>query len=334
MAEKKTTNPKSVKKTSAPKKTASGKKDTPTKRSSRTTQSPLEGMNIPTKRQSLREEPIPIERRWPYSTSIAQRKAAAEECRRKGVLWWVLIGLLAILAGVLKFCMIGYSFSALVCLCLCGVLLFYRVTALLEQKRGVRVLRSVFTILLVIGLLVVGITEALIIKASFGDLKTEFDYLVVLGAGVHGTTPSLSLRNRIDTAYDYLTAHPNVTAVLTGGMGEGEDITEADCMFDALTARGIDPDRLILEDKATSTWENLHYSLDLLESRTGVRPEKIGVLSSEYHLFRASLFARECNVDFVGIPAKTTKVSLRINYFMREAAGVWHYLLLGGQYHA
>ena len=320
MSEKKSAKPGAAKKKAAPKK------------STRTTQSPLEGMNIPTKRQSLREEPVPIEHRWPYNSSIAQRKAVAEERRRKGILSWIAMGVLAVMAGILKFCMVGYSFSALVCLCLCGVLLFYRVTAMLSHLGGIRILRGIFTSVLIVGILVVSFTEALIIYASFGDLKTEFDYLVVLGAGVHGNTPSLSLRNRIDTAYDYLTEHPDVVAVLSGGQGEGENITEAQCMYSELTARGIDPQRLILEEKATSTWENLRYSLDLVEERTGTRPEKIGVLSSEYHLFRASLFAKECHVGFVGIPAKTTKVSLRINYFLREAAGVWHFLLLGGTY--
>ena len=188
------------------------------------------------------------------------------------------------------------------------------------------------TVILCIGLLVVGITEAIIIEASFGDPKEHCDYMVVLGAGVHGDQPSLSLRNRIDAAYTYLTTHPDVIAVLSGGQGEGENLTEAQCMYDHLTSMGISANRLWMEEQATSTWENLNFSLDLIEEKTGRRPEKLGVLSSEYHLFRASLFADACNVEFVGVPAKTTKISLRINYFLREVAGVWHYILLGGQY--
>ena len=78
--------------------------------------------------------------------------------------------------------------------------------------------------------------------------------------------------------------------------------------------------------------ENLDFSLDLIETETGSRPEKIGVLSSEYHLLRASLFAKACDVEFVGIPARTSRWGQRINHFMREVAGIWHYLLLGGQY--
>ena len=103
-------------------------------------------------------------------------------------------------------------------------------------------------------------------------------------------------------------------------------------MRNELVAMGIDPERIWIEDKATSTWENLHFSLDLIEEKTGTRPEKIGVLSSEYHLYRASLFAKACGVEFVGVPAQTSRVSQMINHFMREVAGVWHYWLLGGQY--
>ena len=121
-------------------------------------------------------------------------------------------------------------------------------------------------------------------------------------------------------------------AVLSGGQGTDEPITEAECMYRELVNLGIDPQRLWMEEDATSTWENLHFSLDLIEERTGARPQKLGVLSSEYHLYRASRFAKACGVEFVGIPAKTSRLSQKINHFMREVAGVWHYILLGGQY--
>ena len=103
-------------------------------------------------------------------------------------------------------------------------------------------------------------------------------------------------------------------------------------MYDALVELGIDPERIWLEEQATSTWENITFSLDLIEEKTGTRPEKIGVLSSEYHLFRASLLAKKCGVEFVGIPAQTSRFSQKVNHFMREIAGVWHFLILGGQY--
>lgn len=282
------------------------------------------------KKQPPQEEPI-FRRK-----TIAERTVANKTRNWASLFGWVGIVFFTLLALFFFYCMIGYDFSGLVCLSIVAIILVYKGLHLLGKKyyQDARTLKRVFTTLLCIGLLVVGITEAIIIKASFGDLKQHCDYMVVLGAGVRGDVPSLSLRNRIDAAYDYLIEHPDTIAVLSGGQGEGENMTEAQCMFDHLTAMGIPESQLWMEDQATSTWENLNFSLEKIEEKTGQRPETLGVLSSEYHLFRASLFADACGVEFVGIPAKTTKLSLRVNYFMREVAGVWHYLLLGGQYNA
>lgn len=247
---------------------------------------------------------------------------------------WLLCAVLGVMAVFLKFCVPGYSFSALVCLLLIGIILFYTLMPIVGLKWPVlaKTVTKVFTVLLVIGLLVVGITEAVIIKASFGSPKEQVQYMVVLGAKVRETGPSASLWDRIYGAYNYMEAHPEVIAIVSGGQGPDEPITEAASMYQELVNLGIDPGRIWMEDKATSTWENLNFSLDLIEEITGNRPTKLGVVSSEYHLFRASLFAKACNVEFVGIPAHTSRPSQMINHFMREVAGIWHYILLGGQY--
>ena len=327
----------STKSTSTNKKT---KKNTAEKKKTTAKTSKTEDLLTPPKKRipkkKSRKQEAPVEKSFFERKTIAERTVARKTRNWAALFGWVGIVFFSLSALFFQFCMVGYSFSALVCSCIVGIILVYKGLNLLAKKypQDVRTLKRVFTCILCIGLLVVGITEAIIIDASFGDPKAHCDYMVMLGAGVRGNVPSLSLRNRIDAAYEYLTEHPDVTAVLSGGQGEGENITEAQCMFDHLTAMGIDEDRLIMEDQATSTWENLNFSLDLIEEKYGQRPEKLGVLSSEYHLFRASLFADACGVGFVGIPAKTTKLSLRVNYFMREVAGVWHYLLLGGQYDA
>jgi uncharacterized SAM-binding protein YcdF (DUF218 family) len=110
-------------------------------------------------------------------------------------------------------------------------------------------------------------------------------------------------------------------------------MTEAQCMYEELLKLGIAPERIWMETSATSTWENLRFAMNLIEEKTGQRPEKIGLLSSEYHLFRAKMFAKECGVEAAGIPARTSRLSQMVNHFMREVAGVWHYIILGGQYH-
>lgn len=241
--------------------------------------------------------------------------------------------LLAVLAFLCFFVFAGYSTSGLLCLGIMGLLVFYRWARRLRDKypKFAKAVVRIVTAILCICLVVFAITEFFIVRASFGNPDESCDYLLVLGAKVNPNGPSVSLQNRINAAYDYLTAHPDAIAILSGGQGSDEPVTEAQCMFDRLTAMGIDPARLWLEDRSTSTWENLKFTLALLEEKTGTTPEKIAMVSSEYHLFRAGLFAHRFGLETVGIPAQTTILSLKVNYFIREAAAVWYFILFGGQ---
>lgn len=247
---------------------------------------------------------------------------------------WLICVLLAMLAYLCKFVYWGYSFSALVCCALIAIIAFYEITRMLRQRfpKAMPLLRRIFTVCLCLGLLVVGVTECFIIHASFGSPDQDVDYLLVLGAKVRPTGPSTALWERIRAAHSYLTAHPDTVAVVSGGMGSDEPMTEGYAIYLELVDMGIAPERIWVEEEATSTWENLKFSLDLIQEKTGQRPTQLGIVSSEYHLFRANLFANAFGLDFVGIPAHTTRITQMINHFMREVAGVWHYLLLGGQY--
>ena len=220
----------------------------------------------------------------------------------------------------------GLQFSAALCLAL--ALLLTVLYFLHKYATPVTVfLRRLIYVFLILGILAASITEGFIVSAAHPDSQPACDYIIVLGAGVNGSKPSLSLQERIQAAYAYLTAHPNTIAVLSGGQGSGEDITEAACMYGELTAMGIDGSRLLLEEKSSSTMENLTFTMELLQAQSGSRPARVGIVSSEYHLFRAGLFAKALGVESVGIPAKTTWVSLRLNYYLREVAAVWKYLV-------
>lgn len=181
--------------------------------------------------------------------------------------------------------------------------------------------------LLLTGGLAYAITLIPIFRAAAGEPNRESTYIIVLGAKVNGQSPSMSLQERIDAAYEYLSAHPQVIAIVSGGQGPDEGISEAQCMFNGLTQMGIDQNRIWMEDQSTSTRENLNFSLQLIEEKTGSRPDSIGLVSSEYHIFRATLVAKECGVQAVGIPAPTSWLSLKLNYYLREVAALWYYLL-------
>jgi uncharacterized SAM-binding protein YcdF (DUF218 family) len=172
------------------------------------------------------------------------------------------------------------------------------------------------------------ITGAVIMGAS-GGIEGSFDYLIVLGTTVNGTEPSSMLQDRIDAAYAWLTAHPDAVCIVSGGMADEVNISEAQCMFNELTGMGISPDRIRMEDRATSTLENLEFSLALIEAETGSRPESVGILSSEFHLLRAEMFARRQGITAVTVPAKTSDPGTFAYYFLREIIMVWYYSTIG-----
>ena len=222
----------------------------------------------------------------------------------------------------------GFRFSIVLCLSFAALLvvIFFLLKYPTDATR--RMLKLICAGLIAGGL-AAAVTGSFIVRAAHPVTLPDCDYIIVLGAGVRGTVPSLTLSERIQAAYDYLTDHPDTVAVLSGGQGPDEDITEAACMYRELTKRGIDSVRLLLEENSTSTIENLRFSLEVIGAATGEHPTQIGIISSEYHIFRATRFAKDLGLTPIGIPARTSWVTLRINYYLREIAAVWKYWILG-----
>ena len=239
----------------------------------------------------------------------------------------ILAAALLVLAAVLSF-LPGYRFSVVLCIAFAAVcVLFYYFQTHPTQLNTI-LFKSILA-LLIVGAMAAGVTSGFILKAAHPSQPATCRYVVVLGAAVNGTVPSRSLQERIQAAYDYLSANPESVAILTGGQDKGEEIPEAFCMYRELTDMGISPDRLYLEEKSASTLENLQFSVTLIEQTLGFTPGKIGIVSSEYHIFRAKLMAKSLGIEAEGIPAKTTRLTLRTNYYLREIAAVWKHLVFG-----
>ena len=227
-----------------------------------------------------------------------------------------LITLLLILAGcVLRFAMPGHDFL--------GYTLWGAAVLVFLFPRLHRVGRTVLGVLVCAGLIVFTIFEIPVVRDAHTDTDAHPDTIIVLGAGVNGETPSLTLRTRIDAAAAYLEEHPDVPVVLSGGQGPGEAITEAECMRRALVRRGVDESRLYPEERSTSTQENLRYSRAILEE-LGVDPaQRVAIVTSDFHLCRARLM---WGGDTAAVPAHLPSTlyfqCLTVNYFIREAFGL------------
>ena len=131
-----------------------------------------------------------------------------------------------------------------------------------------KVLLTVGAVLLTVFCLWAIAVKVLVVRGFAASAEIpENSPAVVLGCGVNGEKPSAMLNKRIDAAYDYLTENPQAVCILSGGKGDGENLSEARCMYNALTQKGVAPERLYLEENSTSTAENMQYSKQILTEK-------------------------------------------------------------------
>ena len=145
--------------------------------------------------------------------------------------------------------------------------------------------------------------------------QNRLKYIVILGAQIRGKKITGSLKRRLDRGLRYLQENPDTICIVSGGKGRGEDISEAEAMADYLKACGIQSERIYKEDKSTTTWENLTLSASYIED---LNKDKIGIISNNFHIYRAMKMARILGYKKVfALPASTNMVVFP-NYMVRE----------------
>lgn len=148
------------------------------------------------------------------------------------------------------------------------------------------------------------------------------DAVIVLGCSVIGDRISKPLMYRLDTAYEYYTHNPNAVFVVSGGQGPQEDLPEARAMYFYLTDKGIPPQNIIMEEKATSTNENYRFSKKLLDERFGSNSYKCVYVTNRFHSYRAGRLAEINGIDAKSYSAPIGPMAAAPSY-MREVLAVF-----------
>ncbi len=221
--------------------------------------------------------------------------------------------------------MIGMSLSALICAA--GVLLpsiQIFILRLYHKKNG-RI--ACYAILCTAAAALFSVVLSTFFMAFGYSQKADSDStVIVLGCQVIGNKPGVMLQERIYAAYDYLSANPKASAILSGGKGCDELISEAECMFQNLVNMGIAPNRLLKEDKSTSTRENIVFSNKII--RENNFSEKITIITNDFHCFRACHIAKNEGLCAGAYRAKTHWY-LFPTFYLREICAIiaqnWHF---------
>ncbi|MDP4094733.1 MAG: YdcF family protein, partial [Bacillota bacterium] len=163
--------------------------------------------------------------------------------------------------------------------------------------------------------------EGLIIYSGRPEQAKPADYLVVLGAGLHGETMSLSLQYRMNKSLDYLKLYPDTKVIVSGGQGAGEKISEAEAMKRFLVKNGIDEKRILNEDKSLNTMQNFKYSRQVILNNGGSPQSRIEIITNGFHMLRSRLLADRNGFIFSTYPCSTPP-SVLINCYLREYLAV------------
>ena len=236
------------------------------------------------------------------------------EYKRSKKAWtWLIFGLLFVGYFLIESMFIGINFHSLLwCWAVGGAIciLFALLTFKFGKLPFPKWLFRTAVVLIAIVLVFFCFVEGLIIAHMGEKGEAGRDYIIVLGAKVNrNSVPSKPLYWRIDAAEEYLNENPNTMAILSGGKGADEPISEAQCMYNELTKRGIEPSRLILEEESTDTNENIRNSLKLMPEDA-----KFGVLSNNFHVYRAIRISEKISGKNVSGIASQYKDALLIHY--------------------
>lgn len=196
----------------------------------------------------------------------------------------------------------------------------------LTSVGSLKVIRLIFTFG-VLGIIASFVIICFVIQSYSKNIpKPNQDAIIILGAGLRGENLSSTLKSRLNKGIEYYDENPNAIMVVSGGQGRDELITEASAMKKYLLQNGISEDKILVEDKSTSTKENFKFSKIILDNYFNGQNYSIVFVTNDFHLIRSKYYAFDSGFEAEGLASTSLKYMLP-NYYLREyLALLWYYV--------
>lgn len=192
-------------------------------------------------------------------------------------------------------------------------------------KKIPKQLRMIAVGVFCLGMVAFLVLEGFILSQFGAKAQPGADYMIVLGAQWKSNGPSDVLRRRLDKAIEYLQNNPETMVIVTGAQGSNETITEAQGMQQYLVQHGVETERIIMEEKATNTKENLLYSSEYLNRQEN----RVVLVTNNFHVFRALAIAQSQGYEKIEGLAASSYPGMIPNNLLREALGLVKEVLVG-----
>lgn len=214
----------------------------------------------------------------------------------------------------------GLSFSTVfIIVSMVLIYLLIRAKNIAYKNKYTKVIYKIYKVVMILFITSFILLESAIIinmyKTKDVNSTNNMDTMIVLGAKVNKYGVSKTLKQRLDKAIEYYNENKHINIIVSGGQGEDEVMTEAWAMKNYLVKNGVNEDNIILENKATTTLENIMFSKEIMKDLN--LENKALIVTSDYHLFRGRFIASILGVENEGL-CSISSLSSRVYYMIRE----------------
>lgn len=238
---------------------------------------------------------------------------------------------LCLLCGLVPLVLFGHLNPGNISLILYAVLLFWVLskkvlkTKNLKINKILKISKKVVAVFIALCFFVGAFISMFMIKYAFFNEPPEYSEnggtVVVLGCKIINKRPSLTLKGRLDAAYEYLDKNEDAVAIVSGGQGWDEETSEASVMKKYLVDRGIEECRIFMEEKAINTDENIKFSGDIIKENN--LPQTMYIVTDTFHSYRGFLFAEKNGYEAKNISSDIYWPVFG-EYWVRDILGVLH----------
>ena len=190
-----------------------------------------------------------------------------------------------------------------------------------EKLKKNQLMYNILKVVSIIFFIIFIIVESVMIGYPKNNIKDDSDYLIILGAAVKKSSPSLTLKARLNAAIEYINkTNDDCYIVVSGGRGNDEHISEAFAMKNYLVDFGISEERIIMEDNSRNTYENFKYSKEKIEkhSKKDIKSLNIKTVTTDFHALRSSILSKRNGYKNVTFYTSKSKASFIPVYYTRE----------------
>lgn len=167
---------------------------------------------------------------------------------------------------------------------------------------------------------IIAFTSFLALYGRLDNATYNEKTVIVLGCGIRGERVSVGLAKRLNKAYEYHLQNPDAVIIVSGGQGPQEDISEALAMKRYLVDKGVPEDRIIMEDKSTSTITNFKFSHEIMKEK-GLPDNEVVFVTNGYHVYRGASYAKAEGLTVNHLGTDIIWYTIPMNY-LREMLAV------------